>query len=260
MFVELGIPVPKFHAVISLEELAAAVTDIGFPCVLKTRRFGYDGKGQVVIRSAEELASAWQEIAEAPAIVESFMPFDREVSVIAVRDSQGNHQTYPLSENIHKHGILKQSWSRAHDPVSRQAEAYVTRLMDALGYVGVLALELFQAGDQLYANEFSPRVHNSGHWTIEGTACSQFENHIRAVAGMPLGEIKLTGSSVMLNCIGDMPDVSGLGKQVGVVVHDYGKAARPGRKVGHITMTAESDDALERLLQTVQPKLSTDRT
>jgi len=254
--VALDIPVPALRAIDSLGNLRQAVTDLGVPCVLKTRRFGYDGKGQFVIRSADEVTEAWEAINKAPAILEAFMPFDREVSIIAVRDQQGNHQTYPLSENIHKNSILDQSYSREADPVFSQAEQYIGRLMDEFGYVGVLALELFQVGDQLYANEFAPRVHNSGHWTIEGTVCSQFENHMRAVAGLPLGEISLNGYSVMLNCIGDMPDVSKIIKLPGVAVHDYGKAAREGRKVGHITITAESEEALDKLLDQVKAKSS----
>jgi 5-(carboxyamino)imidazole ribonucleotide synthase len=251
-FAALEIPVPEFRAVSSVDDLQLAVTDLGFPCLLKTRRFGYDGKGQAVIRSEHDIENAWQAIARAPAILEAFMPFEREVSIIAVRDRDGNHQTYPLSENIHKQGILDQSWSRDKDPMYELADHYICRLMDKLEYVGVLALELFQVGQSLYANEFAPRVHNSGHWTIEGTECSQFENHMRAVAGLPLGEIKLTGSSIMLNCIGEMPEVSGINKLPGVVIHDYGKVAREGRKVGHITLTAKNDEAVMELLNRVQ--------
>lgn len=251
-FVALEIPVPEFRAVSNVDDLRQAVTDLGFPCVLKTRRFGYDGKGQAVIRSEHDIENAWQVIARAPAILEAFMPFEREISIIAVRDRDGNHQTYPLSENIHKNGILDQSSSRDKDPMYELADHYICRLMDKLEYVGVLALELFQVGQSLYANEFAPRVHNSGHWTIEGTECSQFENHMRAVAGLPLGEIKLTGSSIMLNCIGEMPEVGGINKLPGVVIHDYGKVAREGRKVGHITLTAKNDEAVMQLLNRVQ--------
>jgi 5-(carboxyamino)imidazole ribonucleotide synthase len=255
-FVALDIPVPAFKAIDSVDELHEAVTGLGLPCVLKTRRFGYDGKGQAVIRSADDVIAAWQTIGQAPAILEAFMPFDREISVIAVRDPQGNHRTYPLSENIHINGILDRSCSRDDDPFFDQACQYVGRLMDALEYVGVIALELFQVGDKLYANEFAPRVHNSGHWTIEGTVCSQFENHMRAVAGLPLGETEITGSSVMLNCIGAMPNVSGIQNMSGVTVHDYGKAPRDNRKVGHVTLNARDDDALEALLRQVQHKIS----
>jgi len=255
-FVELDIPVPAFRNIGSLNDLQQAVAEVGLPAVLKTRRFGYDGKGQAVIKKEDEIATAWKTVGEAPSILEAFMPFDREVSIIAVRDQQGNHQTYPISENIHKDGILDQSFSRSNDPMFEQAEQYISKLMDELEYVGVLALELFQVGDELYANEFAPRVHNSGHWTIEGSVCSQFENHMRAVAGLSLGEISLNGHSVMLNCIGEMPDVSKIKELAGVAVHDYGKAAREGRKVGHITLTAESDEGLDKLLNQVNGLLS----
>ena len=250
-FVALDIPVPQFRAINDLNELRYAASELGFPCVLKTRRFGYDGKGQAVIGSQQDIENAWQLIGGVPAILEAFMPFDREVSIIAVRDQQGNHQTYPISENIHKNGILDQSYSRNNDPVFEQANLYISNLLDELEYTGVMALELFQCDDRLYANEFAPRVHNSGHWTIEGTQCSQFENHIRAVAGLPLGEICLTGSSVMLNCIGKMPDVDAIRHLPGVVIHDYGKAARKGRKVGHITLTAETDNKVNALADEV---------
>lgn len=251
-FVALEIPVPEFREVSNIDDLRQAVTELGSPSVLKTRRFGYDGKGQAVIRSEHDIEKAWQTIARAPAILEAFMPFEREVSIIAVRDRHGNHQTYPLSENIHKNGILDKSCSRDKDPVHELADHYICRLMDELNYVGVLALEFFQVGQALYANEFAPRVHNSGHWTIEGTVCSQFENHVRAVAGLPLGKIKLTGSSIMLNCIGRMPDVSSVSKLPGVAIHDYGKAAREGRKVGHITLTAKNEEKVMQLLKRVE--------
>ena len=255
-FAELQIPVPQFRAIEHLHELKHAASELGFPCILKTRRFGYDGKGQAKINTAEDIEDAWQSIAQVPAIVEAFMPFDREVSIIAVRDQSGNHQTYPLSENVHKNGILDRSFSRNNDPVYEQANQFISNLLDDLDYVGVLALELFQLGDRLYANEFAPRVHNSGHWTIEGTECSQFENHVRAIAGLPLGETSLIGCSVMINCIGKMPDTDSISSLAGVVVHDYGKAARAGRKVGHITLTADTDENLESLMDQVLGKLA----
>jgi len=256
--VALDIPVPGFRAVDSLQDLQHAVRELGLPAVLKTRRFGYDGKGQAVIRTVEQIPAAWQSVGEAPCILEAFMPFDREVSIIAVRDPQGNHQTYPLSENIHKDGILDQSFSRADDPMFEAAERYISKLMDELEYVGILALELFQVGNELYANEFAPRVHNSGHWTIEGSVCSQFENHIRAVAGLPLGDTASTGFSAMLNCIGSMPDTGAIEELPGVAVHDYGKAARDGRKVGHITLNTDSNLTLGRLQEQVNGLLSDD--
>jgi 5-(carboxyamino)imidazole ribonucleotide synthase len=250
-FVELDIPVPAFRNITCQTDIEQAIKEIGLPVVLKTRRFGYDGKGQAVIRSTDEVTAAWQSIGEMPAILEAFMPFDRELSIIAVRDRQGNRRSYPLSENTHREGILRQSLSRVDDPMYGRAEQYIGRLMNRLDYVGVLALELFQVGDKLYANEFAPRVHNSGHWTIEGAVCSQFENHIRAVAGLPLGETTLKAPSAMLNCIGKMPDIAEVRQLPGVAVHDYGKSARAGRKVGHITITADTNSDLSRLLEQV---------
>ena len=253
---DLGIPVPNFRDINSLDDLRQAINDIGLPAVLKTRRFGYDGKGQVVIRHDDDASAAWKAIGEVPAILEAFMPFDREVSVIAVRDAQGHRRAYPLVENTHENGILQLSLSRNNDPMFLIADDFIGSLMESLDYVGVLALELFQVGEQLYANEFAPRVHNSGHWTIEGTVCSQFENHIRAVTGLPLGDTSLLASSAMLNCIGEMPDTSSIRDLPGVSVHDYGKAARPGRKVGHITLTADTDEALSKLLVQVRQQLA----
>lgn len=250
-FSALGIPVPAYRDIASQQDLQQAIEHVGLPAVLKTRRFGYDGKGQVVIRSSDDVESAWQAIGEVPAILEAFMPFDREISIIGVRDRLGNRSCYPLSENTHQQGILRLSLSRQGDPMYMQAEQYIGRLMDQLDYVGILALELFQVGDQLYANEFAPRVHNTGHWTIEGTHCSQFENHMRAVTGMTLGDTGMKVPSAMLNCIGQMPDPRPLEKLPGVVIHDYGKVARAGRKVGHITITADTDEELGALLHKV---------
>lgn len=255
-FVALDIPVPQFRAVNSLNSLQQAVHKLGLPAVLKTRHLGYDGKGQMIIRHEKEIKAAWQTIVRVPAILEAFMPFDREISIIMVRDQQGNHKTYPLSENIHKNGILDRSYSCPDDHMFKQAEQYIDKLMDELQYVGVLALELFQIGDKLYANEFAPRVHNSGHWTIEGSACSQFENHMRAITGLALRESDLRGRSVMLNCISEMPNTSDIRNLPGVAIHDYGKTARFRRKVGHITLTADSDEALTGLLKQVQQKLN----
>ena len=252
---DLGIAVPNFRDIASLDDLRQAISDIGLPAVLKTRRFGYDGKGQVVIRHADDASAAWEAIGEVPAILEAFMPFDREVSILAVRDAGGHCKAYPLSENTHQNGILQLTMSRNNDPMFATANDFAERLLESLDYVGVLALELFQVGEELYANEFAPRVHNSGHWTIEGAVCSQFENHIRAVAGLPLGDTSLKASSAMLNCIGEMPDSSSIRDLPGVAIHDYRKAARPGRKVGHITLTADSAEALDNLLQQVRQQL-----
>jgi len=243
----LGIPVPAFAPVDSNESLRGAVESIGTPCVLKTRRLGYDGKGQRLVRAAGEAEEAWRELARQPAVLEAFVPFTRELSVVAVRGRDGAVVAYPLVENQHGEGILR--LTRAPAPgltpsLQRRAEDYVGRMLAALDYVGVLALELFQVDGAdgvdggLLANEFAPRVHNSGHWTIEGAVTSQFEQHIRAICGLPPGVTGLTrGGAVMENLIGD--DVERWPELVaerGAHVHIYGKGeARPGRKMGHVT-------------------------
>ncbi len=208
--------------------------------VLKTRRLGYDGKGQYVIRNAADKDAAWQALGGQPLIAEQFVPFDFEVSSIGVRAANGETRIYPLSHNVHRDGILHTSCSPVDAPgLGDLAADYVNRLLQHLDYVGVLALELFVAGDQLLANEFAPRVHNSGHWTIEGAETSQFENHLRAVTGMPLGSTAGRGHAGMLNLIGAIPEAA-RSLEHGVL-HDYGKSPRPGRKLGHITIVADSE-------------------
>ncbi|CAG0939611.1 partial 5-(carboxyamino)imidazole ribonucleotide synthase, partial [Candidatus Brocadiaceae bacterium] len=205
-FNSIGIPTPKYAAVHSLEELQHVMTDIGYPAILKSRTQGYDGKGQSVLRSDADLAAAWDVSKGVHAIVEGFVPFDREVSIIAVRSTTGETKFYPLAENAHRSGILRVSEGLVNDPLQTKAQDYATRLLEALNYVGVLALELFEVNGELIANEFAPRVHNSGHWTIEGAETSQFENHLRAILGLPLGSTDLVGSSAMVNFIGGVPD------------------------------------------------------
>jgi 5-(carboxyamino)imidazole ribonucleotide synthase len=254
-FRALGIPTPEFRAVDDEEGLRAAIESVGVPAILKTRRGGYDGKGQVVIQDPSAVADAWSTIGGVPAILEARVAFVREVSVLAVRGVDGDTRFWPIGENLHRDGILRRTRAPAPeltDELQRSAESIAARLLDDLGYVGVLAVELFEAQDgTLLANEIAPRVHNSGHWTIEGAATSQFENHLRAVLGMPLGSTAVTGESVMLNCIGSLPGRDAVRAVTGAHLHDYGKAPRPGRKVGHITITApttaELDDRLRRL-------------
>lgn len=239
-FRALGIDVPDFVAVSTEEELRAAVDQLGLPCVVKTRREGYDGKGQCVLRQEAELPAAWQRLGGKALIAEAFVPFDREVSAIAVRGRDGATRHYPLSENVHVDGILRTTHSRPGDPLTAAAQRAVGRLLDHLDYVGVLALELFDVGGRLMANEFAPRVHNSGHWTIEGAATSQFENHLRAVCGLPLGSTEARGLAAMVNLIGAMPDEpAALLAIEGAHLHDYAKAPRPGRKLGHVTVVAD---------------------
>lgn len=236
LFRQIGLPTAKFASVGSLADLESAVCDIGLPAVLKTRRFGYDGKGQVVLRSVDDLVSGWEAISGAPAILEAFVPFRREVSVIAVRGRDGNVAFYPLSENTHREGILRVAVSRPEDPRTDAAREMASQLMEELDYVGVLALEMFDTDSGLIANEFAPRVHNSGHWTTEGAQTSQFENHLRAVSGLPLGDTSSVGSAVMLNIVGEAPDIEAVLAVRGAHLHLYGKEPRPGRKIGHITV------------------------
>lgn len=248
LFRELGIPTPPFAAVNSLADLTRAVAQIGLPAVLKTRTLGYDGKGQVVLRRTEDIEPAWARVGSVPLVVESFVSFRREVSVIGVRGRGGETAFYPLAENVHHEGILRVSRSRPGDPCQAQAQAYVRRLLDHLDYVGVLALELFHVGDALLVNEMAPRVHNSGHWTIEGTETSQFENHLRAILGLPLGGTAAVGHAAMMNFIGELPDPTRVLAVPGAHLHLYGKTPRPGRKLGHATVRARHEDTLQTSL------------
>jgi 5-(carboxyamino)imidazole ribonucleotide synthase len=243
-FQNLGVPVPPFAAVDSSSDLVTAIERIGLPAVLKTTRFGYDGKGQAVLQTRADVDSIWATLGGRPLVLEGFVPFERELSILAVRGRSGELAFYPLVENIHRNGILRVSTGPANG-VSRElqakAEGIAQKALEALGYVGVLAVELFQAGDQLLVNEMAPRVHNSGHWTIEGAETSQFENHLRAVAGLPLGSTAAVGQSVMINLIGGWPDPAAVLAIPGAHLHLYGKKPRPNRKVGHITVRADSD-------------------
>lgn len=242
-----GIEVPDFVAVDSRETLEAGVASIGTPAVLKTRRFGYDGKGQFVLRGPEDVDEAWVRLGGWPLILERFVPFRRELSVLAVRSEAGEVRAWPLVENHHVGGILIASIAPApgvDDARQALGESYARRLMEALDYVGVLALETFDLGDRLLANEMAPRVHNSGHWTIEGAETSQFENHLRAVAGLPLGSTAAKGPVAMVNLIGTPPTAETVLAIPGARLHLYGKEPRLGRKIGHVTVLARSADEL----------------
>jgi 5-(carboxyamino)imidazole ribonucleotide synthase len=250
MFHKLGLETPKFAPVDSRADLEKATTAIGYPAVLKTRRLGYDGKGQYRLRSSADLDAAWQALAGAPSILEAWVPFDREVSVIAVRGRDGTFSTYPLVQNWHADGILSASLAPAPDSEQLQSAAFghARAIAEHLDYVGVFALELFVKDGRLLGNEMAPRVHNSGHWSIEGAPCSQFENHVRAVLGLPLGDTSALGRSVMLNWIGELPDAQPVLAEPRAHWHDYGKSPRAGRKVGHATLCAEtSAEMRERL-------------
>jgi 5-(carboxyamino)imidazole ribonucleotide synthase len=257
-FESLGIPTARFARVDARADLAGAIAQIGLPAVLKARRFGYDGKGQAVLRAATDADAAWSGVGEVPSILERFVPFDRELSVIAVRGRDGGSSTYPLTENHHAGGILRVSYAPAPDVgpgLQAKAAAYAERIARELSYVGVFALELFAVGDELVANEMAPRVHNSGHWTIEGAETSQFENHLRAILGLPLGSTVCVGASAMLNVIGKTPDRAALLAIDGAHVHLYGKDAAPGRKLGHVTLRGASHAALAPRVEKVRAAL-----
>ncbi len=248
-FHDLDIPTPPYAAVDSLNSLELAMTSIGYPAILKSRTQGYDGKGQSLLKSKDDLNHAWELLQGVPAVVEAFVSFKREVSIIAVRNVSGEIVFYPLSENLHRGGILRVSECSANDPMQKQAEIYVSRLLEALNYVGVLALELFEVDGQLLANEFAPRVHNSGHWTIEGAETSQFENHLRAILDLPLGATTPVGKAAMVNFIGGLPVTEELLNIPNAHLHLYDKAPRTGRKVAHATVRAENTEQLAELIK-----------
>jgi 5-(carboxyamino)imidazole ribonucleotide synthase len=257
LFRELGIGVPAFAAVDTRADLYRAVREVGLPAILKTRRLGYDGKGQFRIRSEADLDVAWAALgAQAERvglILEAFVPFEREVSVVAVRGRDGEFRAYPLTENWHESGILAASLAPASVDAALHESALkaARRVAEALDYVGVFALELFVRDGQLLANEMAPRVHNSGHWTIEGAEVSQFENHLRAVLGLPLGSTEPRGVSCMLNWIGALPERDVVLDEASGHWHDYGKSPREGRKVGHATLRADIAEDLAAALDRV---------
>jgi len=256
LFGRLGVPTPPFRAVDSLADLRAAVAAIGLPAVLKTRRLGYDGRGQRYLRKSADVDAAWEAIGGVPLILEGFVDFDREVSIIGARSTRGETRCYPLCGNTHREGILRVTLAPATNArLQKAAERHLRRVMDHFGYAGVLTIEFFVQRGRLVANEMAPRVHNSGHWTIEGAVTSQFENHLRAILGMPLGDTKPVGHSAMVNFIGTMPERDRVLALPGVHHHDYGKSPRAGRKLGHATIVArtaaERDRTLRRLLRLV---------
>jgi 5-(carboxyamino)imidazole ribonucleotide synthase len=246
LFRSLGIPTAQFVTIDSAAD-AAAATQQGWPAILKTRRMGYDGRGQRVVDSTAALATAWRELGSVPSIAESFVAFDREVSLIGVQGAHGERVFYPLAENVHRDGILQSTLAPYEDSaLQQQAERWLTAIMTTLQYRGVLTVEFFQTKAGLVANEMAPRVHNSGHWTIEGAATSQFENHLRAVLGWPLGDASARGHAAMLNLLGRLPPRDTVLRIGGAHLHDYGKSPRPGRKVGHCTLV---DSGRARLLE-----------
>jgi 5-(carboxyamino)imidazole ribonucleotide synthase len=247
LFDEVGLLTAPHETVAALDELHAALARVGTPAMLKSRRFGYDGKSQAVIHDALLAEDAWRAIGEVPSIVEGFVEFERELSILGARGLDGSTAFYPLVENHHREGILRRSVAPAPGltaELQAVAELHARAVMDRLEYVGVLAIELFQVREELFGNELAPRVHNSGHWTIEGADTSQFENHLRAITGLPLGSTASRGVSVMLNLIGEVPDPSAIAAIPGVHLHLYGKEPRPRRKLGHVTVTGNDPAAL----------------
>lgn len=251
-FTQHGIPTPAYRAIHDRTTFDQAVDAIGLPAVIKTRRFGYDGKGQFLIRTRDDIETAWRSLGGRALILEQFITFDREVSIIAVRDHGGRMIHYPLCENEHRDGMLHRTLAPAEctsDELTERAADFADRVLTALNYVGVLAIEFFQVGSRLLANEMAPRVHNSGHWTIDGAVTSQFENHVRAVVGYPLGSVQPLGHCAMLNLIGFEPSFADVLAIPDARLHWYGKSPRPRRKVGHINLCCSSSEQRSELLK-----------
>lgn len=265
MFRELGIATPAFHPIDGPGDVDAALAATGLPAVIKTRRLGYDGKGQAVVRTVDDGAAAAERLGAGPGtngpgrngggyglIAEAFVHFERELSVLAVAGQDGSRVFYPLTENHHRGGILHASYApapRLANALQGEGERLAGLVLDRLGYVGVLAIELFEAEGRLLANEIAPRVHNSGHWTLDGARASQFENHIRAVTGMPLAPPCVPGPAAMINLIGEIPDVNALASIPCAHIHLYDKAPRPGRKLGHVNVSGDDE---REVMETVE--------
>lgn len=246
----LGIPTAQFAAIDS-QNVQMAAQQLGYPCILKTRRMGYDGKGQLRLTSEADLPQAQALVSKQPCILEQFVRFEREVCIIATRSEDGTIVYYPLTENVHRNGILDVSRAPANAPtdLERQARSIAERLLTHFAYIGTLAVECFVMSDgRLLLNEIAPRVHNSAHWTIEGAHTSQFENHVRALSGMPLGSAAARGYSAMINFIGTKPDIRELLKLEGAHIHLYGKEERPLRKIGHVTICHQDAVVLQKNL------------
>lgn len=252
-FRELGIKTADFLRVTTLDELNTAVSTLGLPIVLKTTTMGYDGKGQAVIKSADDILPAWEKLKSFELIAEAFVTFSRELSVIAVRDTSGNTKIYPLAENDHSDGILRVSKVPVENLSAQkqaQAETFITTLLNHLDHVGVITLELFDTENGLIANEMAPRVHNSGHWTIEGCPSSQFENHVRAICGMPLGSTQArVPHAAMINIIGKHGDRNLVLSMDNAFLHTYSKTERLNRKIGHINLMATDKETLKHSIK-----------
>jgi len=258
LFRSLDVPVAPYAAIDSQADLEQAAASIGLPAVLKTRTLGYDGKGQKVLRDPADVSGAFAELGSVPCILEDFVEFSGEVSLIAVRGRDGTSKCYPLVHNTHDAGILRVSIASDQHPLQALAEQYTSAVLDHLDYVGVMAFEFFEVDGGLKANEIAPRVHNSGHWTIEGAECSQFENHLRAITGLPLGSTAKIGESAMVNFIGSVPEIARLAAIAECHVHDYGKAFKEGRKVGHATVRSVDVETLHHQLDKIRALIAAD--
>lgn len=258
LFRELDITTAEFAAVDSQSDLERAVAEIGLPALLKTRTLGYDGKGQKLLREAADVHGAHAELGSVPCILESFVDFSGEVSLIAVRGRNGETRAYPLVQNTHADGILRLSVATDNHPLQALAEDTARKVLEKLDYLGILTFEFFEVNGGLMANEIAPRVHNSGHWTIEGAECSQFENHLRAVAGLPLGSTARLGESAMVNFIGSAPPLETLAAIEDCHPHLYDKAFKAGRKVGHATLRCTDRERLMQQIGAVQALLVKD--
>ena len=249
LFQKLGIPTAEFADVEKRDDLDEAIKRIGLPAIVKTTRMGYDGKGQWQLRTREDVEKARPNLPDVPMILEKFVSFEREVSLLGVRGRTGETAFYPLVENHHRDGILRLSLAPAPnltDALQRLAEAAMSKVLEELRYVGVLCIEFFEVQGRLLANEMAPRVHNSGHWTIEGAETSQFENHLRAILGLPLGSTATEGHSAMVNLIAEVPNPGEVLAVANAHLHLYGKEPREGRKVGHVTVRAETREKLQQ--------------
>lgn len=260
LFDRLRIPTTRYAPIDAGRQLVRAMRRIGLPGVLKTRRMGYDGKGQAIVRDADEAERARIDLGGSGLIYEEFVPFDYEVSVLGARSTRGEIAVYPLNGNVHAGGILRLTRAPFGTPrLARRAALYLRRVLAHFDYVGVLNIEFFVRRGRLIANETAPRVHNSGHWTIEGARTSQFENHLRAILGWPLGDTTPMGHCAMVNLIGQMPPREAVLAVQGAHLHDYGKSPRPGRKLGHVSIvartSAERDRLARRLLRLCAPGL-----
>jgi len=253
LFQRLGIPTTEFAEIENVEEFDRAVARLGLPSILKTRRMGYDGKGQSLLQTKEDVEAVRRGLPAEPLILEKFVPFTREVSILGVRSTKGEVAFYPLIENHHREGILRLSLAPAPDlspELQKLAEEAARSVLETLDYAGVLCIEFFEVDGKLLANEMAPRVHNSGHWSIEGAVTSQFENHLRAILGLPLGATDELECSAMLNLIEELPEPAPVLTVKNAHLHLYGKEPRPGRKVGHVTVCAETFEELrERMKQ-----------